>query len=373
MATIIIFIVILGVLVFVHELGHFLTAVKLGVKVDEFGIGFPPRAVGLYKDENGKWKFAGPKKKKAASTVYSLNWIPLGGFVKIKGEQGEHADESDSFGHKSIGARIFIISAGVLMNVLLAFVLLSVGYKVGLPEIIEESTQANAVVRDEKIQIIDVVEDLPAQKEGLQLGDTLVSVDGIIFDDVGEVSAYISQRAGEVLSLEVLRGTETVIKEITPEVREDSDGAVVGVVLVKTGLISYPFFQAIAKGAETTWFLLRQIIIAFYTLFKDLIFGKGVTVDVSGPVGIAILTGQVAQQGFIYILQFTSLLSLNLAIINFLPFPALDGGRVVFLLFEKIRGKAVPASVEAVFHNVGFLLLMVLALLVTLRDVFRLF
>lgn len=370
--TIITFILILGLLVFVHELGHFITARRAGVKVDEFGFGFPPRAMGVYKDPTTKkWNFVGSKTKEAPATIYSINYLPLGGFVKIKGEQGENAQDPDSFGHKSIGQRIFILSSGVLMNVILTFALLSIGFKIGLPQIIEDIDLKNAKVRNEKIQIVDVLVGLPAQKQGLQLGDTILSVDGTLFTQLEELQGYLHSKIGISVKFQLKRGNEVIEKYITPEKILENEKGGIGVGLVKTGIVSYPIFRSIFKGAETTLFLTKEIILAFYTLIKNLIISRSVTVDISGPVGIAIITGQVTKMGIIYILQFAALLSLNLAIINFLPIPALDGGRVLFLVLEKMRGKPISPKIEASLHNLGFILLMVLVVLVTFRDIFR--
>ena len=182
--TLITFIFILGLLVFVHELGHFVTAKRAGVKIEEFGFGFPPRAFGFYKDENNKWKLATAKTKDAPTTVYSLNWVPLGGFVKIKGEDGSSTSDEDSFASKSPGKRAWIISAGVLMNMILAAVLLSIGFYAGLPQLLEDQNLAGAKITEEKIRVVEVIERLPAQKYGVQMGDTLVSLDGEKFNDI---------------------------------------------------------------------------------------------------------------------------------------------------------------------------------------------
>jgi regulator of sigma E protease len=370
--TIITFIVILGLLVFVHEAGHFIVAKRNGVKVEEFGFGFPPRIIGVFKDpETGRWKVVGRKRKQAPATIYSLNWVPLGGFVKIKGEQGEDADDPDSFAHKSVGKRIWIISAGVLMNVILAFVLISFGFVIGLPQVLDEEIPASARVRDEKIQIADVLIGLAAQKQNLQLGDTIISIDGRTFNEIEDVQNYLAGKEGQTVNIKLSRGNKVIEKEMTLEVIPEIGQAGLGVALVKTGIVSLPIHLAVWQGALTTLFLIKEIIFAFGALIKNLVVAREVVVEISGPVGIAVITNQVTRLGFIYILQFAALLSLNLAIINFVPFPALDGGRVLFLIIEKIRGKPINQRVEATIHNIGFVLLMLLVLAVTYRDVFR--
>jgi len=367
--TLITFIIILGLMVLVHELGHFITAKRAGVKVEEFGFCLPPRVIGIYKDKNNKWKVAGPKTKETPTTIYSLNWIPLGGFVKIKGEQGEGAGEEDSFITKGPGRRAWILSSGVLMNVVLAMVLLAIGFYIGLPQLVDDQDLYGAEISDEKIQIVEVIDRLPAQKEGAQMGDTLVSIDGQKFNEIENIQNYVDEKIGQEIIIVLSRGQEEITKTMVPELNPETGRAGLGVGLVKIAMVSYPWYLAIWQGIITTIVLFKVIIIAFYELFRNLIISKEVVVDVAGPVGIAVLTGQVARLGFVYILQFAALLSLNLAIINFAPFPALDGGRVLFILIEKIRGKAVDQRVENFAHNLGFVLLMLLIVVITFRDV----
>ncbi|MBT4277202.1 RIP metalloprotease RseP [Candidatus Falkowbacteria bacterium] len=370
MFTVIVFILILSVLVFVHEMGHFVVARRAGVKVFEFGLGFPPRAFSFYKDKEGKWRkfLKGQDIAEVPGTLYSLNWIPLGGFVKIKGENGEEAEDKDSFGNKKIWKRISILSAGVIMNVILTAVLLSIGFMIGLPQIIDKENTKTLTVESAQIQIYSVEKDTPAHDAKIQAGDVIVSIQEQEFVDIEKLSDFINEKEGEEITLKIKRGDEEIEKKITPQKSEEIDRAVIGVGLMKTGLVSYPWYQAIYKGVSTTIELTGFIVSAFYNIIKDLIIGVEVETDIAGPIGIAVLTGQVVKLGFIYVLQFTALLSLNLAIINFLPIPALDGGRVIFLIFEKLRGKPISARIENIIHNTGFALLMFLVLVVTFYD-----
>ncbi len=353
--TVIIFVVVLGLLIFVHELGHFLMARRMGVKVEEFGFGFPPRMFGVRRGD----------------TTYSINWIPLGGFVKIKGEQGDHPTDQDSFTSKKVWQRFLILSAGVGMNIVLAFVLISIGFMIGLPSVVDQDGVAGANVRDLKIQIVEVQDQSPAAQAGLAVGDTILRVDDQPVTTITVFQNYTKEKNAQPMTLLVKRGGEERIVTVTPTILEGSDHAVVGIGLVESGLISYAPHLAIWEGLKTTGMLLWRIIEAFYTVLRNLIIGVPVGADIAGPIGIAVLTGQVAKLGFIYILQFTALLSLNLAVINFLPIPALDGGRVLFLIIEKIRGKAINRKIEATVHNVGFFVLIGLVILVTFRDVSR--
>jgi len=370
--TIITFILVLSLLVFVHELGHFLTARRFGIRAEEFGFGFPPRACGLYKNDQGKWKFVWGAKEvcDCPTTVYSLNWIPMGGFVKIKGENGEFETDTDSFSGKKIWQRAIVLSAGVSMNVILAIVLISFGLMIGMPQDLE-ALAPGAKVESRQIQVIYVLDNTPANKAGLVVGDSIISINGRVFQSYLELQKYVDDNTGKNLTYQIKHEGETKDYQITPELMKETGKGGIGVALVETGIVRYPWYRAVWQGAKTTFELIGLIFTAFYELFKSLIMGKGVTAEVAGPVGIASLTGQAARMGFIYLLQFAALLSLNLAIINFLPFPALDGGRVLFLIIEKIKGSPVKREAETVIHNIGFALLMVLVTVVTFRDVLK--
>jgi regulator of sigma E protease len=417
--TIILFIVILGILVFSHELGHFMAAKRLGTGVEEFGFGFPPRLIGIQritgeklekisetekieidmadiKTAQGeiitehlsdtkkevdkltkikKWKLIiGSKEPKHtgtvhAGTIYSLNWIPVGGFVKIKGEQGNDRHDRDSFVHKKIWQRAVILSSGVIMNFILAFVIMSIGFMIGLPSMVGSDLPRQAHVSHQSIQIAEVQKGSPADQAGLQMGDFIVSVDRHASTNVSDFQAYTKPHLNQPISIVVKRANEEITKTVTPtDLNKDGQG-LIGTWLVETGTVSYPWYYAIWMGIKTTLSITWQIVVAFFLLLKNLIVTQHVSADIAGPVGIAALTGQVAKMGFIYILQFTALLSINLAIINFMPFPALDGGRVLFLIIEKIRGKAVNQRIENLVHNIGFAVLLTLVALITFRDV----
>jgi len=371
--TIITFIIVLSILVFAHELGHFLTARRFGVKAEEFGFGFPPRAWGIYKNTEGKWKnvYGSREITDCPGTVYSINWLPLGGFVKIKGENGENETEADSFASRPIWQRAIMLSAGVVMNIFLAMALIIIGFMVGLPQSLDNNLDARAQISDRKIQVIQVVKNSPAEAADLQIGDTIVSINQQQFTAYGELQNYVNFRIGQKLDYKIKRGQNLVEENITPVFMTETGKGGIGIAITETGVVSYPWHLAIGQGFKLTFVLLWAIIAAFYELLKGLIFGQGVSVDLAGPVGIATLTGQVARLGFIYLLQFTALLSINLAVINFFPFPALDGGRVLFLIIEKIKRSPVKREVEGAIHNIGFALLMILILLVTFRDVSR--
>lgn len=373
MLTLLIFIVILCVLVFVHEFGHFITARRAGIRVDEFGFGLPPRIFGYYRDPLTKrWRRAGMKTHLAPSTIYSINWIPLGGFVKIKGEQGEYKDESDSFAHALMGKKVLILSAGVLMNVALAATLFIAGFMIGVPKELDESINYRiARVKNEQILISGVLKDSPAEKAGMVAGDIIKTIDGKEFAGVEDIQQHIQSSGDAEITISVTRSGILHAYTLLPQPIGNDARPIIGVDLTHIGIVSYPWYISVWEGIRVTGFFMQEIIRAFFNLIKNLILTQQVSVDLSGPVGIAVMTGEVTRLGFIYVIQFMALLSLNLAIINFLPFPALDGGRVFFLLIEKIRGKPVNAKTEAFIHSIGLYILLLLVVFVTYKDILR--
>jgi regulator of sigma E protease len=352
--TIIVFLLVLSIIVFVHEVGHFYTAIKLGIGVEEFGFGFPPKMFGI----------------KRKGILYSINWIPLGGFVKIKGEDGNNSDE-DSFANQAVWKRAIVLFAGVFMNWVLAFVLLSVGYFVGLPAVLDGDVPVGATVSQEKVQIMEVYPGSPADIVGLETGDVVLSVDDNTFDDNLVLQKYLQDHRDEELDFKVQRGKEEQsFLAQAEEIEELGEEKLLGVGLVKSGIVSYSWYQAPWEGLKTTISITYLIFVAFFNLIANLIKGSG-GADISGPVGVAVFAGRALDMGWIYLLQFMALISINLAVINILPFPALDGGRILFLIIEKIRRKPNNQKIEAIVHNIGFTLLMALIVLITYKDIVR--
>lgn len=367
--TIIVFLLVLSVIVFVHEIGHFWTARKFKMRVDEFGFGLPPRMIGFRKKDGrwfGIWGKGQAAEGEAGGTIYSINWIPVGGFVKIKGDDGEDRNSHDSFATKPIWQRFITLVAGVSMNVILCAVLLSVGFMIGMPAFLGQES-AGAVISENKIQIMEVLPDLPGVKADLKVGDTILTVNDLAIKRFSDLKEITAGQAGEVFKIKISRAGEIMEKEVEAVAYRETIGF--GLVIIESATVRYPWYLAIWQGIKATGLWLAAIIVGFYTIIKNLIIGQSVGVEIAGPVGIAALTGEAARMGLIYILQFTALLSLNLAVINALPFPALDGGRILFLVIEKIRRRAVKQRLEILIHNIGFILLMILVVFVTYRDV----
>jgi len=361
--TALIFIVVIGILVVVHEFGHFIVAKRAGMKVEEFGFGFPPRLWGIKKGE----------------TIYSINLIPFGGFVKIYGEEGEHRDEPRSFSSKSIGTRLKVVVAGVVMNFLLASFLLMLGNYVGIRVGIgDEVNKVSSAAKDKKVQIVRVVKDSPAYQANLKIFDEIVgfkltNLDGPGTSDVQlvstaqEVRDYIAANAGKEIKLVIKRDSQIETKEILLLAKDEGDG-LLGIVPARTGLLSYPWYEAIWRGATDAVFLTGQTVVGYYELFKTLLLKGRLIADVSGPLGIVSVTGQAAAVGFRFLIQFVALISVNLAVLNIIPFPALDGGRALMLIIEKIKGSPVNQKVEAAINSVGFAFLMFLMIYATVHD-----
>lgn len=373
--TIIAFILILGLLIFVHEFGHFIVAKRMGVKVEEFGFGYPPRLFG----------------KKIRGTIYSLNLIPFGGFVKIFGEDGKYKEKKYSFANKKIWQRALMLVAGVAMNFLLAAFALGLGHGLGLPTAIEDGTTGQ--MRHIRIQVLQVALNSPAKEAGILAGDSILELKEIISQDcsscgksltnrpgqslkpdsVQDVQNFTQEHQGQKIILILERGKEILEVNLAPRINPPSDEGAMGVALAKTAIVSYPWYLAFLKGFESAFYLLIAIIVAIFGLFWQLIATGRWTGEGGGPIAIYMLTEQMRNLGFIYLLQFTALLSINLAIINGFPFPALDGGRLLFLGIEKIKGKPVSPKIERLVHNIGFAIIIALMLAITWRDIVRWF
>ncbi len=360
MLTAIIFIIVLGVLVFVHEFGHFIFAKRAGMKVEEFALGFPPRIWGIKKGE----------------TLYSINAIPFGGFVKILGEDGEQRDNPRSFSSKSVGSRLKVIIAGVTMNFFLAVILLMVtnflGLRIGL---IDDKTAS--IARDKAVQIIEVSKDSPADKAGLMLLDEVsgFKLNGsfqAVFS-AEDVQDFIRENAGQPITIVIKRNQEVLEKEIVPRVNPPAGQGALGVSLALTGVVSYPWYEAIWRGVYDAVILTMNTVMGYFVLFKTLLFKGKLIADVSGPVGIATITGQAARMGINYLMQFVAMISINLAVLNIIPFPALDGGRALLIIIEKFKGSPINKKAEQLVNTFGFTLLIALMVYVTAKDIIRFF
>ena len=353
--TIIVFIIVLGVLILVHELGHFIVAKITGVKVEEFAIGFPPR---LFTYRRGE-------------TNYSINAIPLGGYVKMLGEL-EHSKDSRAFENKKPSIRFWISIAGVLMNLLLAWLILTIGFAVGMSPIVSapESLPGNKI--SEEIIVADVMSGSPAAQADLKQKDVIKNIidssgKTTSFNSMREFTDYTASHKGQKITLDVKRGDKELAKEVTIS---DKDNAPLGVAVIERALVRVPWYKAPYVALRETIQVLKLTFRFLGTMVATLFTTGKVSEGVGGPVAIYAYTGLAVKAGLMVILQFIAILSINLALINILPFPALDGGRLVFILLEKIfRRRVLRESVENVIHTVGFAVLIILMVLITYHDI----
>lgn len=389
MGIAILIILLFSSLILVHEWGHFIAARKKGIVVEEFGLGFPPRLVGVWRDKKSrKWTFVGPKnpKKKMTieeaknhPTIYSLNLLPLGGFVKIFGEDGTYDKIEGSFASKGLLSRAVVLVAGVVMNIIFASLLLIVLYATGLPTIVTERDeealkQQGVSYTDPEVLITRIEPESPAEIAGIIQGDKILDL-STEEDSSGQILAidqvreFIGGHTGEEVRFNILRGEESVVLDITPRTEAPEGEGPTGIELARVAQVRYMVHEAIWRGIASTFILFWAIIAGFAGIMRDLFTSGSSPVEVAGPVGIVSLSSQAAKLGFAHFLQFGALISLNLAFINLVPFPALDGGRLLFLLIEKLRGKPVGMDLERKIHGAGFILLIGLIVLVTFKDV----
>jgi regulator of sigma E protease len=363
---IIIFIIILATLVFVHELGHFLVAKAAGIRVDEFALGFPPRIASFTR----------------GGTRYALNLIPFGGYVKIFGEDNEPSEhgalpeiiDPQSFVAKPKYIQALVLLAGIAFNIIFAWLLLSVSFMTGMPA--PSDYQGQGSVQNTALTITSVVNNSPAASAHLQTGDriiTLTAPDQTIQNPSGDaIQNFTAHHANQQIAITYIRGNHTNIANLTPTVRS-GDTATIGISMETIGTLRFGFFPAFLQGAKLTGTLISATVVGLAQFVKTLFTGHAKVTDVSGPVGIAGLVNDATHLGFSYVLSFTALISINLAIINLIPFPALDGGRVLFVIIEKIRGKSLNQKFVRVVNTTGLALLLLLMLVVTYHDIAKLF
>ncbi len=333
---------VIVVIIIAHELGHFITAKASGVKVEEFGLGFPPRLFSIRRGE----------------TLYSVNAIPLGGFVKMTGEEDPKAERS--LASKGIGTRLMVLSAGAIMNALLPLLLFSIAFMVPHDVVIGQ------------VVVEEIATGSPAAEAGIRAGDTIISINDKEINSTLDLSRYIQLNLGNEITILVERSdlSQEEVKLVPRWQPPEGEGAIgVAVITLEPTIVSQsePFWRAIPMGISQT----IETLVLFKNGILSLFIGA-VPLEVTGPIGIAQIATEVAKAGISPLLEFTAFLSINLAILNILPLPALDGGRIAFVLLEWIRrGKRISPKKEGLVHLVGFFILMGLILAITLQDILR--
>ena len=345
-----VFIIILSILVFVHELGHFLAAKKAGIKVEEFGFGYPPKI----------WA------KKIGETIYSINLVPFGGFVSLLGQElkeKKHISKKDlkkAFFNKSKASRIIVLLAGVLGNFVLGVLCFTIIYsKLGFPKDLGY------------VRFVDVVSGSPADKAGIKKEDKLILVDNQEVYSVEGFVKTIEEKKGRQVVIKTSRGNHTLAPREDPP---EGEGRL-GVIITDTETAFYPWWQTPFLAA---WYGLKEaiawgimVVAGVIITFQQLV--AGIAPEVAGPVGIFQLTSQAARQGILEVVQFVGILSVNLAVLNLLPIPALDGAHLVFVFIGDWLGEKRREKVEHTVNLIGFIVLISLMILVTINDFARLF
>lgn len=346
------FLIVLSILVLVHELGHYIAAKRMGIWVEEFGFGLPPKLFGI----------------KIGETVFSLNLLPFGGFCRMHGESVEEGIEKPrkAFINRSKKVRSLVIVSGVIMNFILAVVAFAIVYSFsGIPK------------ETGRVMIVDVLSDTPASTAQLKVGDEIISVDGKKVSKADEVTNLITSQEGKhKFVFETGAADARVQRKLTLEgKKDDSTGKwYIGVVLTSTEMYLPPIWQrpflGMYYGFKDAVGWGGEVIGGFAGIFKDLFSGK-VPDTGTGPIGIYAITSQVAKFGILAVINLIGILSVNLMILNILPFPALDGGRLLFIGVESVIGKKIVPKVEATIHTIGMIFLIILLLAITFHDIQR--
>jgi regulator of sigma E protease len=374
--TIIIFIITLLVLVVIHELGHFLVAKKFGIKVEEFGFGIPPRAWG----------------KQVGETLVSINWLPFGGFVRLLGE-----DETDkkilenkrSFASQTVGKRILVVLAGVFMNLILAWILFYItlgfrGFQAEYPLLIDHHFWAVSQTNQSQVLVSAIAKNSPAANSGITPNDQIIALNGHNLTGAADLISQTKNQAGKEVSLTVknINTNEQRSVQLTPRINPPAGQGALGIVLAEVTVAKLNYNTPTEKLLAGPIHSVNVVVYSGKIIgtligqsFKTRTLGP-VSETLSGPVGITQVVNTILTQEknpLLPYLDFVALLSLNLAIMNVLPFPALDGGRLFFLYIEAITRKKVNANVEKWIHAVGMAILLMLMLLVTFSDIHKLF
>ena len=357
--TIVVFFLILSILVFVHEFGHYIVARLIGVHVEEFGFGLPPRIWG----------------KKIGKTVYSINWLPIGGFVRLAGEDDEDEklakglNKKQYFWARSKTERVAILLAGVTMNFILAVgittYLLTQGVYEAAGQVHIESVVAGGPAAVAGIRDKDIITRAAYSPEGLSGETKSVTVPG-------DLVTFTRAHEGQIITLTIERNNSTFPVFLTPRKVFPAGEGPMGVAVSDLELKTYPLSSAPWVAVKQNVGRAGDMFTGIWGLIVKLVQLKPVGADVAGPIGIAQVTGQAVKFGFRAVLEFMSLLSLNLAVLNVLPIPALDGGRVLFVLLEKILGRKIAPAFERSTHQIGMLILLALVVLISIHDILRL-
>ncbi|MBI4085519.1 MAG: site-2 protease family protein [Candidatus Liptonbacteria bacterium] len=346
----------LALLILGHEAGHFFTAKFFRMRIDEFGFGFPPRIKA--------WRPFDSAQGKKGETEYSVNWLPFGGFVKIAGEEEQITnpeklqslspeDKKRYFLFQDAWKRFIVIASGVLVNFVFGWLIISSVFMAGTPPVL----------------VINWVQSgSPAEKAGIEAGDVLKN-----YPTGDDFIGFVNGHRGKEVTLNILRGNQDITIKAVPRTSTSPDEGALGIQFSEAGIQKQGLFQALWNGLKESIYICWATLVAMYELFKNLFLQGSLLPGVVGPVGIFTVAEKTGQIGMIYLAQLIGFISLNLAVLNLIPFPALDGGRLLLIVLEKLRGSPISIKIQAAINGVGFVILLVLMVTITFRDIVNLF
>ena len=368
MQTVIIFLIVLAILIFVHELGHFLFARACGIRVDEFKIGFGPKIFAWKKGE----------------TQYGLNLIPFGGYVKIFGENPDEesttgSDSKRSFVNQNRWKQALVLVAGILFNFIFAWILYVIVFCTGVTATTDSFAQYSDRFQNERIMVTGISANSPADKAGIVTGDVIKSIvasstagANVSKQTIADIQKVTNSSSSVPVTVDIVRGG--ILKEfkVVPTAGIVPGKFGIGVAMSDVVDFHLSFFYSIIGGFRYTGIMIKETVVGLYTFIANIFQGTANFADVAGPVGIAGIVGDAAHLGFRYLVTIMALISINLGVINLIPFPALDGGRILFVGIEGAIRRRIDSKFFNIVNTVGFVLLMILMVVVTYKDIAKL-
>ncbi len=354
--TVVIFLIVLAILIFVHELGHFLIARACGIRVDAFAIGFGPKLI----------------KKTVGEVTYSLNLIPFGGYVKIFGENPDDEsikgpDIARSFVHKPKWKQVAVLFAGIFFNFLFAWLLITIAFTFGAPTSVDSYPEYSDRMTNQQITLVGVSKNSPAEAAGLKLGDQIIA------SSIDEIKSNINNSKTNGVEINYIRDGVTSKTTVIAKEGIVAGKYAIGIAMDNAATLKLPFFISIYEGLRLTIHTIGATVVGIINLIGGAFVGTSSFDDVSGPVGIAGMIGDAARLGFLYLVMFMAIISINLGVLNFIPFPALDGGRIFFVLIEAVIRRPIKPTVANLVNLIGFGLLVLLMIFITGKEILGLF
>ena len=354
LVTLLIFLAVLGVMVFVHELGHFLIAKKSGVKVEEFAFGFRPRL----------WS------KTIGETTYAINLIPLGGYVKMFGESDGKTGPR-SYKSQSPASRVAILVAGAAMNLLMAWVILTILFITGFQPFTPNASRNPFLTERPTTIIAKIVQGSPAELGGFSLDDKILAVNGQSLENGTGFVEKIRALNGQSATITIKRGEQTLDLAVTPRVNPPSGQGAIGVAIASSGQVRTLWYKAPVAAFYETGRVIGISTVGFVKFVKNFVVKQEVSEDVTGIVGVGALTGVTRRMGFDYLAQLVALISIGLGVVNLMPILPLDGGHLAVIAYEKVTRRSLTERQFSIFATAGLAFILLMFLVVTLKDFVR--